>query len=158
MRFSDFICPNAIITELRAADRDGAIAELVHAVAKAGKLENSRPADVIRAVVKRENEGTTGMGKGIALPHVKHKALKHVVAAIGLKAEGLDFAALDKQPVYSIILLLSPADDPDEHLQAMEKVFRHIQQEKFRKFLRQCGTAEEVLDLLQEADENPDLQ
>jgi mannitol/fructose-specific phosphotransferase system IIA component (Ntr-type) len=158
MQFSDFICPEAVIAELKTADRDGVIAELVHALAKAGKFENARPADITRAVVKRENEGSTGMGKGVALPHVKHKAVKRVVAGVGLKSEGIDFAALDKQPVYSVILLLSPADDPDEHLQVMEKVFKHIQQEKFRKFLRQCSTAEEILDLLQEADQDPEMR
>jgi mannitol/fructose-specific phosphotransferase system IIA component (Ntr-type) len=89
--------------------------------------------------------------------HVKHKAVKDVVAAIGLSGTGIDFFALDKQPVYSIIVLISAADDPDKHLQAMECVFRHLQQEKFRKFLRQCGDAAQVEDLLREADEDPSL-
>ncbi|MHC4346746.1 MAG: PTS sugar transporter subunit IIA, partial [Planctomycetota bacterium] len=66
-------------------------------------------------------------------------------------------AALDKQPVYTVILLVSPADNADLHLQAMEQVFRHLQQERFRKFLRQAQTAEEIKDLLAEADENPSL-
>jgi len=158
MQFSDFICSEAVIAELKATDRDGVIAELVQALAKAGELENARPADITRAVVERESNGSTGMGKGVALPHVKHKLVKRVVAGVGLKSEGIDFAALDKQPVYSVILLLSPSDDPDEHLQAMEKVFKHMQQEKFRKFLRQCSTAKEVLDLLQEADQDPELR
>jgi len=158
MQFSDFICPDAVIAELKATNRDGVIAELVQALANAGKLGNARPADITRAVVERENDGSTGMGKGVALPHVKHKLVKRVVAGVGLKSEGIDFAALDKQPVYSVILLLSPADDPDEHLQVMEKVFKHIQQEKFRKFLRQCSTAEEILDLLREADQDPEMR
>jgi PTS system fructose-specific IIA component/PTS system nitrogen regulatory IIA component len=69
----------------------------------------------------------------------------------------VDFAALDKQPVYTVILLVSPADNPDRHLQAMEKIFRHLQQEKFRKFLRQSQTAAQIEDLLKEADVNPAL-
>jgi PTS system fructose-specific IIA component/PTS system nitrogen regulatory IIA component len=97
------------------------------------------------------------MGKGVAVPHVKHPAVKEVVAAVGQSSVGIDFAALDKQPVYSVILLLSQADSPDRHLQAMESIFKHLQKEKFRKFLRQAQNAEQIEDLLREADENPSL-
>ena len=68
---------------------------------------------------------------------------------------GVDFAALDKQPVFAIILLISPTDVPDKHLQAMENVFKHLQEEKFRRFLRQTNSMEAIEDLLREADDNP---
>lgn len=157
MEFADFVCFEAIIPELRAQDRDGAIAELVSALDKAGRLGNGNCEEITKAVVKREKEASTGMGKGIAVPHVKHHAVKDIVASIGVSSAGIDFAALDKQPVYSVILLISPLDNPDKHLQAMEHVFRHLQQEKFRKFLRQSQTAEQIQSLLREADENPQL-
>jgi mannitol/fructose-specific phosphotransferase system IIA component (Ntr-type) len=83
--------------------------------------------------------------------------LKDVTAAIGLSRVGIDFSALDKQPVYSVILLVSPVENPDRHLQAMESVFTHLQKEKFRKFLRQCHTPEQIKDLILEADEDPSL-
>jgi mannitol/fructose-specific phosphotransferase system IIA component (Ntr-type) len=157
MKFSDFICFEAIIPELQSKERDGVIEELIGALNKTGRLGKGNADKMARAVIKRENEASTGMGKGIAVPHVKHKAVKEVVAAIGQSSKGVDFAALDKQPVYSVILLVSPADDPDKHLQAMEKIFRHLQQEKFRKFLRQSQTAAQIEDLLKEADMNPSL-
>ena len=157
MEFADFVCFEAIIPELRAQDRNGAIAELVSALDKAGRLGNDNCEEITKAVVKREKEASTGMGKGIAVPHVKHHAVKDIVASIGVSSAGIDFAALDKQPVYSVILLISPLDNPDKHLQAMEHVFRHLQQEKFRKFLRQSQTAEQIQSLLREADENPQL-
>ena len=97
------------------------------------------------------------MGKGVAVPHVKHEAVKDVVAAVGQSGVGIDFSSLDKQLVYSVILLISPVDNPDRHLQAMESIFKHLQWDKFRKFLRQSQTAEEIEDLLREADENPSL-
>ena len=143
--------------ELKAGERDGAIRELVLALDGAGRLGKGNCEEVIKAVIKREREASTGMGKGIAVPHVKHRAVEGVVATIGQSHAGIDFSALDKQPVYSVILLISPADDPDKHLQAMEMVFKHLQQEKFRKFLRQSQTAEEIVDLLREADGNPSL-
>jgi len=64
----------------------------------------------------------------------------------------VDFDALDKQPVYSFILLLSPLSRPDEHLQAMEVIFKNLNQDSFRRFLRQSSSAEEIMTLLEDAD------
>ena len=157
MRFADFVCFEAIIPELKAVNCDDAIAELVSALDKAGRLGEKRCKEIIKAVIEREKEASTGMGKGIAVPHVKHEAVKDVVAAIGQSSSGIDFSSLDKQPVYSVILLISPADNPDRHLQAMESIFKHLQRDRFRRFLRQSQTSEEIADLLREADENPSL-
>jgi mannitol/fructose-specific phosphotransferase system IIA component (Ntr-type) len=155
MKFSEFVCFEAVVPELKSDDRDDVIAELVSALDKAGKLGRGNREEITKAIIKREREASTGMGKGVAVPHVKHPAVKNVVAAVGQSSMGIDFSALDKQPVYSVILLLSPVDNPDKHLQAMESIFRHLQQEKFRKFLRQSQNVEQIKDLLIEADENP---
>lgn len=155
MRFVDFVCFEAVVHDLQANDRDGAITELVSSLGKAGKLGKQKCEVITAEVIKRENEASTGLGKGVAMPHTKHKSIKKVIATIGLSKVGIDFFALDKQPVYSIFLLISPLDNPDKHLEAMESVFKHLQQEKFRKFLRQCSSAEQVEDLLREVDEDP---
>jgi len=157
MKFRDFVCFEATITELQASDRDGVIVELISSLDKAGRLGKGKCEEIIREVITREKEASTGMGKGVAVPHVKHKAVKEVVAVIGQSSTGIDFFALDKQPVFSIILLISPVDDPDKHLQAMENVFRHLQQERFRKFLRQCRSTRQIEELLNEVDEDPSL-
>ena len=75
-----------------------------------------------------------------------------MVVAIGISPSGVEFNALDKQPVYSIFLLLSPEDKPEEHLDAMEAIFGNLSHETFRRFLRQAETVDDVLTLLQEAD------
>jgi mannitol/fructose-specific phosphotransferase system IIA component (Ntr-type) len=157
MKFRDFVCFEATITELQASDREGVIAELVSSLDKAGRLGKGKCEEIIREVIKREKEASTGLGRGVAVPHVKHKVVKNVIASIGQSGAGIDFFALDKQPVYSVILLISPADEPDKHLQAMESVFKHLQQDRFRKFLRQCRTPKQIEDLLNEADEDPSL-
>ncbi len=157
MKLKDFVCFEAAITGLQASDRDGAIVELVSSLGEAGRLEKGKCEEIARAVITREKEASTGLGKGIAVPHVKHKAVKDVIATIGQSSAGIDFFALDKQPVYSVILLISPADDSDKHLQAMESIFKHLQQERFRKFLRQCRTTKQVEELLIEVDEDPSL-
>ena len=155
MKFADFVCFEAIIPELEATDRNGVITELLSALDKAGRLGDGNCESIARAVVKREREASTGMGKGVAVPHVKHYAVADVVAAVGRSSTGVDFSALDKQPVYVVFLLISPSDDPDKHLQAMESVLKQLQHDKFRKFCRQSQTAEQIKSLLREADENP---
>ena len=157
MKLADFVCFDALIPKLESTDRDGVIAELVNALDAAGKLGKGNSGKITKTVIKRENEASTGMGKSVAVPHVKSDIVSEVVAAIGMSEVGVNFSALDKQPVYSIILLISPVDDPDKHLQAMENLFHHLQTEKFRKFLRQAKTAKEIEDLICEADDNSTL-
>ena len=157
MGFADFICFDAIVPELEANDRNGVIAELVCALSKAGKLSKKSCTAITKSVITRENEASTGMGKGVAVPHVKHSSVKKVFAAIGQSSAGIDFSALDKQLVHSVILLVSPNGDADMHLKAMETIFGHLQKEKFLSFLRQARTVEEIEDLLKEADTNPSL-
>ena len=99
MRFADFVCFEAIVPELQAKDRNGVITELASALGKAGKLGDGDCKKITRAVIKRENEASTGMGKGVAVPHVKHPAVKDVIATIGQSSTGIDFSALDIQPV-----------------------------------------------------------
>lgn len=140
---------------MRAGDRDGVIAELVSSLDEAGKLGKDKCQEITAEIIKRENEASTGMGKGVAMPHVKHDVVTDVVAVIGQSSAGVSFFALDKQPVYSVILMVSPVDNPDKHLQAMESVFTHLQQEKFRRFLRMCRSSEQIRELLIEADEDP---
>ena len=157
MRFADFICFEATVAQLQASGRDDAIKELILSLENAGKLRKGLSKDIARAIIKRENEASTGMGKGVAIPHVKHKSVKEVLGVVGLSDDGIDFLALDKQPVHSVILLISPEDDPDTHLITMEYIFKNLQLEMFRKFLRQCSEPEQVKDLLIEADDDMSL-
>lgn len=153
MKLSDFICFDAVKPQLNASDRDSAIAELVEALATAGKNASVSSAAITKAVIKRENEASTGIGKGVAVPHVKHAAIKEVVATIGCSSKGIDFNSLDKQPVYSVILLLSPIDNADKHLRAMENIFRNLQKNDFRSFLRQAQTLEQIQEAIFDTDE-----
>ena len=153
MKLSDIMVTDAIIPELKARTRDQAISELIEALAAAEAIPRKSIPDVTKAVLAREAQATTGIGKGVALPHAKLKGIKSPVGTIGRSSEGIDFSALDAKPVYSVILLLSSPDNPDEHLQAMEAIFKHVQRDIFRKFLRQSETQEAIVELIQEADE-----
>ena len=148
MKLSDFVCIDAVIPDLSVTDRDEVIKELVGALSAAGKIPKTRARDIAAEVIARENEASTGIGKGVAVPHVKHSSVKNVVAAIGCSTAGIDFSSLDKQPAYSVILLLSPENNPDKHLQAMENIFKNLQKDDFRRFLRQAQTAEAIHEVL----------
>jgi nitrogen PTS system EIIA component len=155
MKLMDFIVPDAIVPQLAATDRDGALRELATALAKAEALPASAVDEIVAALVKREQNGSTGFGKGIAVPHVKHPLVKRMAGTIGRSVAGIDFAALDHQPVFTVFLLLSPENQPQQHLQAMNIVFSNLQKDMFRRFLRQSATREAIVDLLQEADQRP---
>jgi mannitol/fructose-specific phosphotransferase system IIA component (Ntr-type) len=153
MKLSDIMVSDAIVPALKNHTRDEVIGELVEAMAEAGAISKQKVKEIIKAILAREAQATTGIGKGVALPHAKLKGIKKPIATIGCSSEGIDFASLDSKPVYSVILLLSSPDNPDEHLQAMETIFKHVQRDIFRKFLRQSETREAVVELIHEADE-----
>lgn len=155
MKLNELVHRDAIIAELESTDRNGVIRELVEALAAAKCIDAKSVEGVSKSIMARERQrGTTGFGKGVAAPHAKIEGLKRIVAALGRSSRGVDFAALDGGRVYIVFLILSPADQPEEHLRAMDYVFRHLQQERFRKFLRQSDTVDKLHELLKEADEN----
>src|SRR5437763_370858 len=152
MKIKEFIVYEAIVAELAAKDRDGALRELVTSLASSGALPPEAVDDVVSALVKREQNGSTGFGKGVAVPHVKHPSVKKMAGTIGRTVSGIDFAALDHQPVYTVVLLLSPENQPQQHLAAMNIVFSNLQKDMFRRFLRQSTTRQAIQALLEEAD------
>ncbi len=155
MKLSDFVKSKAIIANLEPTDRNGVIRALVASLSAAGEIDAADVETIAKAIIQRENQGSTGFGKGVAVPHVKHPKIKRIMAAVGRSAQGVDFAALDRAPVYTVVLLLSPPESPDGHLQAMENIFRHLQRDNFRRFLRQAETQDAIVELIKEADAMP---
>ena len=109
MKLIDFFEIDACIPELKATDRNGVIRELIDSLSSVHAIEEADKEAIARACIARENHGSTGFGKGVAVPHVKHAAATRMSAAIGRSTVGVDFAALDRAPVYTVVLLLSPA-------------------------------------------------
>jgi PTS system nitrogen regulatory IIA component len=95
MKLRDFIVAEAVTPELKSTDRDGVLRELVGSLADAGALPKTAVDEVVAALVKREQNGSTGFGKGVAVPHVKHPQVRQMAGTIGRSTAGVDFAALD---------------------------------------------------------------
>lgn len=153
MKLKEFIVSDAIIADLQATDRNSALRELVESLANNGAIPPTVVDEIVAALIKREENGSTGFGKGVAVPHAKHPAVTKMVGTVGRSPQGIDFAALDHQPVFSVILLLSPENQPQHHLQAMNIIFSNLQKDIFRRFLRQSPTKQLISDLLDEADQ-----
>lgn len=153
MKLTDFIVKDAIIAELKSTQRADVIQEMVQALSDAGSLPAADVPTMTKAIMDREKHGSTGFGKGVAVPHAKIPGLAKQVGTIARSAAGVDFAALDQAPVYTVVLLLSPMTNPDEHLRAMENIFKHLQQDTFRRFLRQADTRPKIVELIEEADQ-----
>ncbi len=153
MKLADLIVKDAIVPQIKATEREGAIRELVEALVQTGTIPADQIVSITKALMDREKHGSTGFGKGVAVPHAKHPAIRQRVATIGRSTEGINFFSLDDAPVYTVVLLLSPPETPESHLEAMEIIFRHLQQDSFRRFLRQASTREETMDLIAEVDQ-----
>ncbi len=152
MKLQDIISEEALVPALEATNRDDVVNELVDSLVSAKVAKPELRDTLIEAILERERRGSTGFGKGVAVPHVKHESITKMVATIGVSSKGIEFNALDRQPVYAMVLLLSPADQPEEHLRAMELIFGNLSQDTFRRFLRQVNTVDDILTLIQEAD------
>ena len=124
------------------------------ALVETGQIGAADLEGIIRAIMKREELGSTGIGKGIAVPHTKHSSVAKLVGTVGVSAEGVDFNSLDGEKVHLLFLLVSPPDRPGDHLRALENISRQLRDDTFCRFLKQSKTPADVWQLLEEADNN----
>jgi len=154
MKFSDFVSPEAIRARLESDDKEAVIRELTSALLQAGQIAEEEFESIVAAVLKREELGSTGIGRGVAVPHTKHPSVDRLVGTVGVSEEGVDFNSLDGERVQLFFILISPPDRPGDHLRALENISRQLRDETFCRFLKQSSTAEEINQLLDEADNN----
>jgi len=154
MKFADFVNPEAIRADLDAADKQGVIREMVQSLLDAGGLKKDEFESIVKAILKREELGSTGIGRGVAVPHTKHPSVAKLVGTVAVSTGGLDFESLDGEKVYLFFLLISPPDRPGDHLRALENISRQLRDDTFCRFLKQSKTAEDIQQLLDEADNN----
>jgi mannitol/fructose-specific phosphotransferase system IIA component (Ntr-type) len=152
MKLTEIIQSGSIRVPLQSTERDAAISELIDALVDSGAAPSDIRDDLLEKVLERERKHSTGFGRGVAVPHVKHPQIETMAAAVGVSQNGIDFNSLDKQPVYTIFLLLSPQSGPEEHLQAMEVIFKNLSKDTFRRELRQADDAQKIHTLLDDAD------
>jgi len=152
MRMSDFVVREAIVPDLKATTKEAVIREMVTSLRDAGYLKGGDLEDLVKAVLKRELLGSTGIGRSVAIPHSKHACVDRLVGTVAISKAGVAFDSLDGEPVHVFVLLISPQDRPGDHLRALENVSRSLRDDGFVRSLRQASSREAIWDLLDTVD------
>lgn len=148
MRLTEILKPVNIKVPLAAKNKTEAITELVELLHANGELTD--PKKVLDSVLDREATRTTGIGKGLAIPHGKCAGTNHLVMAIGKPAQPIEFQAIDGRPVTILWLLTSPPEMTSPHIQALARISRLMTVDNFRLALNAATTADEMFNLVVE--------
>lgn len=151
MSILDLITTESMVVPLVAGDKQEAIDSLVDHMGSTSKLEDVE--ELKHLVWTRENQRSTGIGNGLAIPHGKSDSISKLVLVIGVLAEPIEFDSVDGKPVKMIALLLSPSDKIAEHIQALGKISRLMNDEDFRDNAYGCQSSKELFDLIKTASE-----
>ena len=146
MILTQILQPTCIKAPLESTEKESAIEELVTLLAGNGQISDSAVA--FQAVMDREQQRSTGIGSGIAIPHGKTAATKELVMAVGIAKEPIDFESIDNKPVTIIVLLLSPPDCTGPHIQALARIGRMMLDDTFKTKLEKATSPEEVYSLI----------
>ena len=148
MRMSEFIVREAISAELKAGNKESVIREMVENLRLAGYFKGNEAEDVVKAILKRELLSSTGIGDGVAIPHAKHASVDRLVGAVAVCPKGVPFDSVDNDPVFVLVMLISPQERPSEHLRALEGVSRCLKDKNFVTSLRQATSPQQIWDLI----------
>lgn len=150
MNLLDILSLETIKVPLVAGDKKAAIEELVDLLVDARSIK--KPAVLKEAVWQREQQRTTGIGEGLAIPHGKCTSTTELHLALGKPAEPMEFGSVDKKPVQLIVLLASPPDKTSDHIQALGKISRLMANPEFRESAYAAETAEAMFELFKAAE------
>ncbi|MDE9829366.1 PTS fructose transporter subunit IIABC [Staphylococcus delphini] len=151
MRITELLTKETIAMDLSATTKEGAIDELAQQLNQAGKLNHLD--DYIAAIHKREQQSSTGIGEGIAIPHAKVEAVKTPAIAFGKSKAGVDYDSLDMQPAHLFFMIAAPATGAQTHLDALAKLSSVLMDESVRQALLEADSPEEVLAIINKADD-----
>ena len=151
MNLTELLGLQQIVPRLSAKDRWGVIDQLIDVLVRTGKIRPEDRETVRKAVKDRETTKSTGIGYGIALPHASVGCIQDVAAAFGRSAQGVDFQALDNQPVTMCVLFLAPQGQFQKHLLTLSTFARVLSNKEVRQKLEATQNAEEILAIFRAA-------
>jgi len=150
MDLGDILSKEQIITDLQAGDRWQAIDELINNLVLTGKIKAEHRESIAAVVKKRESSMSTGIGFGIGIPHASTDLISEVVGALGRSRKGVNFDALDNQPVNLVMLFLVPQGQFQKHLHTLANIAKLLHKAEFRTALEQAPDAEAMLKIIRE--------
>lgn len=151
MKITEFLDKRGIKIGLAATAKEDILKELVDVLAEVKDLGDKK--SILKALIERENLGSTGIGQGIAIPHGKTDRVKELVAVLGISPKGVNFEALDGEMVHIFFLLVAPKDTAGPHLKALAQISRLLRDSYFCQLLRRCKTSEEAYELIRREEE-----
>ncbi len=151
MQISELLRNDLVKVGLESEEKESAIAEVLELLVASGDvIDRDATYD---ALMEREDKGTTGIGEGVGIPHAKHESITHLVMALGISPDGIEFDAIDGEPVTIMFLILAEIDNPGPHVEALAHVARLCQTPGFRRRLCKCRSSQEALDVIVEFEE-----
>lgn len=146
MKFTEHVKSENIKLQLEGQTKEEVIEELVELLTESCCVEDADT--ILDAVMAREREGSTGLEKGVAIPHAKSDAVSRLSIVIGISREGIDFDALDGKPSTLFFLMVAPTSESGPHVQAIAKIVKMIKIDRFRDKLLKAKSGEEVIDTI----------
>ena len=146
MKIYEILDKKAIKIGLESTEKEGVLQELVNTLFQVRNIGD--PKAIVKALVEREELGSTGIGQGIAIPHGKTDKVNELIAVMGVSHKGVNFDALDGEPVFIFFLLVTPKDTSGPHLKALAQISRLLRDTYFCELIRRCKTSEEVYSLI----------
>ena len=146
MRLRDLLDESVVKVGLESQNKEECFEEMIDLLARAGHISD-RPG-ALEAVLQREQQGTTGIGDGIAIPHGKHASIPTLTVAVGTRVDGIEFDAVDGEPVRAVFMLLARINDPGPHIRALAEIARLVQTPGLYRRLVEAGSAREILNVL----------
>jgi mannitol/fructose-specific phosphotransferase system IIA component (Ntr-type) len=150
MDLGDILTTEQIITELRATNRWEVIDELINNLVTTGKIRPESQEAIAAVVKKRESSMSTGIGFGIGIPHASTDLIYEVVGALGRSKSGVNFDALDNQPVNLVMLFLVPQGQFQKHLHTLANIAKLLHKADFRQALEQAPDAPAMLAIIRD--------
>jgi mannitol/fructose-specific phosphotransferase system IIA component (Ntr-type) len=148
MKFSEIINPTQIILDLKATDRWTAIEEIVNHLTRTHQDLQKQHDTILAAIKHREENMSTAIGFGVAIPHASTSAVGNVTSILARSSAGIDYDSLDAQPVKIMVLLLTPVGHTQEHLRTLANISRFMNNRDFREKAENAKTAEEIYQLI----------
>ncbi|MGA0845782.1 MAG: PTS sugar transporter subunit IIA [Luteolibacter sp.] len=148
MKLAKLLSADQIILDMKSEDHWSAIHELVDRLVEAGKLPMALREESLEALKAREEQVSTGIGSGVAIPHAFSETLEEVVAVFGRSKQGIDFEALDNAPVHFVILFIVPRKDYQLHLRTLAAIAKLFTNSEMRARFAEATTRDEILKIL----------
>jgi PTS system nitrogen regulatory IIA component len=151
VKLADILRESCVVADIKGVTKREILFEMVETLKKAKLIDDIEP--VVEIIMEREKLGSTGIGDGVAIPHGKMKKLNTILCVAGRSKEGVNFDAVDRQPVHIFFLVLAPEDSASMHLKVLSRISKVLRDQSFKKNILKLATAHDIYTNIIEADD-----